>query len=170
LRYSDHVRGNGPAVFARACALKAEGILSKLATSPYEPRRTRTWLKIKCARRQEFVIVGHTDPEGSRTGFGALLLGLYDDEGRLQFSGQVGTGFNEETLSDLTFRLKRIERSSSPLYSTPRDVGRGAHWVEPELVAEVEFTEWTGDGRLRHPSFKGLRFDKPAKDVKRELE
>jgi bifunctional non-homologous end joining protein LigD len=170
LRYSDHVRGNGPAVFAQACALKAEGILSKLATSLYEPRRTRTWLKIKCARRQEFVVVGYTEPEGSRTGFGALLLGFYDDEGRLVFSGQVGTGFNEETLSDLTSRLESIERSGSPLHSTPRDVFRGAHWVEPELVAEVEFTEWTGDGRLRHPSFKGLRFDKPAKDVKRELE
>jgi bifunctional non-homologous end joining protein LigD len=170
LRYSDHVRGNGAAVFARACALKAEGIISKLATSVYEPRRTRTWLKIKCARRQEFVVVGYTEPEGSRTGFGALLLGLYDDEGRLLFSGQVGTGFNEETLSDLASRLERIERSTSPLHSTPKDVQRGAHWVAPELVAEVEFTEWTGDGRLRHPSFKGLRFDKPAKEVRRELE
>jgi len=169
LRFSEHVRGHGTAVLERACALGAEGIISKLRTSPYEARRTRTWLKIKCSHRQEFVVVGYTDPEGSRTGFGALLLGVYDDEGRLVFSGQVGTGFTEETLRELTARLKEREREESPLASTPREL-KYAHWVRPELVAEVEFTEWTGDGRLRHPSFKGLRFDKPPTEVRREPE
>ena len=169
LRYSEHVRGQGAAVLERACALGAEGIVSKLRTSIYEPRRTRTWLKIKCSHRQEFVVVGYTDPEGSRTGFGALLLGVHDDEGRLIFSGQVGTGFSEETLHDLMRRLKEREQEESPLAETPREL-RAAHWVRPELVAEVEFTEWTSDGRLRHPSFKGLRFDKPSEDVRLELE
>jgi bifunctional non-homologous end joining protein LigD len=169
LRFSEHVRGHGAAVLERACALGAEGIISKLRTSPYEARRTRTWLKIKCSHRQEFVVLGYTDPEGSRTGFGALLLGVYEDEGRLVFSGQVGTGFSEETLHELTELLKQREIQTSPLASTPRDLKR-AHWVRPDLVAEVEFTEWTGDGRLRHPSFKGLRVDKPAADVRRELE
>ena len=169
LRFSDHVRGHGAAVLERACALGAEGIVSKLAASIYEPRRTRTWLKIKCGRRQEFVVVGYTDPEGSRTGFGALLLGVYDDEGRLVFSGQVGTGFSEETLHDLMRRLNEREQQESPLGETPREL-RAAHWVRPDLVAEVEFTEWTTEGRLRHPSFKGLRFDKPVREVHRELE
>ena len=149
--------------------MKAEGIVSKLASSVYEPRRTRTWLKIKCGHRQEFVVVGYTDPEGSRTGFGALLLGVYDDENRLVFSGQVGTGFTDDLLQDITARLKQRARKESPLATTPREL-KHAHWVRPDLVAEVEFTEWTSDGRLRHPSFKGLRFDKPATDVRRELE
>lgn len=169
LRFSDHVQGHGKAVLERARALGAEGIVSKLRTSIYEPKRTRTWLKIKCSLRQEFVVVGYTDPEGSRIGFGALLLGVYDDEGRLLFSGQVGTGFTEDELRDLTARLKAMEREESPLSTTPRDLKR-AHWVRPELVAEVEFTEWTEDGRLRHPSYKGLRFDKPPIEVRRELD
>jgi bifunctional non-homologous end joining protein LigD len=169
LRFSDHVRGHGASVLERACALGAEGIVSKLASSLYEPRRTRTWLKIKCGHGQEFVVIGYTDPEGSRTGFGALLLGVYDDEGGLVFSGQVGTGFREETLRDVTRRLKEREQEESPLRETPREL-RSAHWVRPELVVEVKFTEWTEEGRLRHPSFKGLRFDKPASDVRRELE
>jgi bifunctional non-homologous end joining protein LigD len=167
MRFSDHLRGHGAAALARACALGAEGIVSKLASSIYEPRRTRTWLKIKCSHRQEFVVVGYTDPEGSRTAFGALLLAVYDDEGRLVFSGQVGTGFTEETLQELMRLLKDREQEESPLGETPREL-RAAHWVRPELVAEVEFTEWTSEGRLRHPSFKGLRFDKPSRDVRRE--
>jgi bifunctional non-homologous end joining protein LigD len=168
LRFSDHVQGHGKAVLERACAMKAEGIVSKLASSVYEPRRTRTWLKIKCAHRQEFVVVGYTDPEGSRQGFGALLLGVYEED-RLVFSGQVGTGFTDDLLRDITARLKQRARKESPLATTPRELKR-AHWVRPDLVAEVEFTEWTSDGRLRHPSFKGLRFDKPATEVRREIE
>jgi bifunctional non-homologous end joining protein LigD len=113
--------------------------------------------------------MGYTDPEGSRTGFGALLLGVYDDEGRLLFSGQVGTGFTDDELRDLTARLKAMGRDGSPLTAPPRDLKR-AHWVRPELVAEVEFTEWTEDGRLRHPSYKGLRLDKPPEEVRRELD
>jgi bifunctional non-homologous end joining protein LigD len=169
LRFSDHVRGHGKSVLERARALGAEGIVSKLRTSIYEPRRTRTWLKVKCSHRQEFVVVGYTEPERSRTGFGALLLGVYDEEGLLLFSGQVGTGFTEDELRDLTARLKAMGRDDSPLSSTPRDL-KHAHWVSPELVAEVEFTEWTDDARLRHPSYKGLRFDKPPIEVRRELD
>jgi bifunctional non-homologous end joining protein LigD len=169
LRFSDHVVGHGKTVLARACAMGAEGIVSKLASSPYEGRRTRNWLKIKCGHRQEFVVVGYTDPEGSRQGFGALLLGVYDEENRLVFSGQVGTGFTEDLLQEITDLLKKRARKESPLSATPKELKR-AHWVRPDLVAEVEFTEWTSDGRLRHPSFKGLRFDKPATEVRRELE
>jgi bifunctional non-homologous end joining protein LigD len=169
LLFGEHVQGHGEAVLARACSLGAEGIVSKLKTSPYEGRRTKTWLKIKCSRRQEFVVVGYTDPEGSRTGFGALLLGVYDGNGHLVFSGQVGTGFTEDSLRDLTELLREREQPASPLGTPPREL-KHAHWVRPDLVAEVEFTEWTGDGRLRHPSFKGLRFDKPAREVQREKE
>jgi bifunctional non-homologous end joining protein LigD len=168
LLFSDHVQGHGREVFERACQMRAEGLVSKSRTSSYEPRRTRNWLKTKCAKRQEFVLVGYTDPEGSRIGFGSLILGVHDDEGRLLFSGQVGTGFSEESLRDLHRRLQELEQSQSPLSVTPRELGR-AHWLRPELVAEVEFIEWTEDGRLRHPSFKGLRFDKEARDVRREL-
>jgi bifunctional non-homologous end joining protein LigD len=167
LLYGGHVEGHGQAVFERACALGAEGIVSKLRTSVYEGRRTRTWLKIKCGRRQEFVVVGYTDPQGSRTGFGALLLAVHDDDGRLVFSGQVGTGFTEDALRDLTSLLMDRETTACPLSETPREL-KSAHWVRPDLVAEVEFTEWTGEGRLRHPSFKGLRLDKPAGEVRRE--
>ncbi|HXV64299.1 MAG TPA: non-homologous end-joining DNA ligase, partial [Vicinamibacteria bacterium] len=166
LQYSEHVQGHGAAVLERACALGAEGIVSKLRTSFYEPRRTRTWLKIKCSHRQEFVVVGYTEPEGSRTGFGALLLAVYDEERRLVFSGQVGTGFTEKMLQDLMVLLEERAQDEPPFESTPRELKR-AHWVRPELVAEVEFTEWTSDGRLRHPSFKGLRFDKPPSEVRR---
>ncbi len=168
VRYSDHIRGEGPTVLSHACQSALEGVISKRSDSPYESRRTRSWLKTKCQGRQEFVIGGFTRPRGTRTGFGALLLGYYRD-GELVYCGKVGTGFTQQSLKDLTRRLKAIAVDQPP-FATPVSTAdrRGATWVRPELVAEVEFTEWTGDGMLRHPSFQGLREDKTAVEVGRE--
>lgn len=169
IRYSDHVQGSGEAFYQQACRLSLEGIISKRADRPYSSGRGKDWLKVKCLKRQEFVIVGFTDPEGSRTGFGALLLGVHND-GKLVFAGKVGTGFNDQVLRDLRKRLGRIERKTPAFANPPRGAeARRSHWVEPELVAEVAFTEWTREGILRHPAFQGLREDKPAADVVREV-
>jgi len=169
IRYSDHVRGQGRSFFEQACTLGVEGIIAKRADRPYRPGRGREWLKIKCSARQEFVVVGYTDPSGSRVGLGALLLGVHDGEGALRYAGKVGTGFDTRTLEMLTERLSALEQPTSPLTDPPRGAAaRGVHWVRPELVAEVEFTEWTDDGRIRHPSFQGLRQDKSPVDVVRE--
>jgi bifunctional non-homologous end joining protein LigD len=167
VRYSDHVVGDGPAFFAQACRLGLEGIVSKLRDAPYRSTRSREWLKVKCFKRQEVVIGGYTDPEGSRVGLGALLAGVYE-KGRLVYAGKIGTGFTEKTLRELTSRLRALEREACPFATRPVGVGR-PHWVKPELVAEVSFSEWTEDGRMRHPSFLGLRKDKPAASVVREL-
>ena len=167
LRYSDHVVGDGPAFFAQACRHGLEGIVSKLRDAPYRSARSREWLKVKCSKRQEVVIGGYTDPEGSRVGLGALLAGVYE-KGRLVYAGKIGTGFAEKTLRELTSRLRALERETCPFAPQPAGVGR-PHWVKPELVAEVSFSEWTEDGRMRHPSFLGLRKDKPASSVTREL-
>ncbi len=168
LRYSDHVAGSGPEFFKQACALGVEGIVSKRRDAPYEPGRSRSWLKVKCLQRQEFVIGGYTDPEGSRVGLGALLLGVYDAEGNLEFAGKVGTGFTSKVLDDLRKKLTAREQPTSPFKQARIPGITRAHWVRPELVAEVAFTEWTSDGRLRHPSFQGLREDKNPKDVTHE--
>ncbi|MGE5170309.1 MAG: DNA ligase D [Rudaea sp.] len=168
VKFSDHVRGNGAGFFAEACRLGLEGVVSKRAASRYQAMRGRDWQKVKCAKRQEFVIGGYTDPQGSRTGFGALLLGYYDD-GALRYCGKVGTGFNETMLSRLHGELVKRATDETPFVDPPTGAeGRRAHWVAPELVAEVAFTEWTRDGTLRHPSFQGLREDKRARDVVRE--
>jgi bifunctional non-homologous end joining protein LigD len=168
IKFSDHVRGNGAQFLAEACRLGLEGIISKRAGSRYQATRGRDWQKVKCAKRQEFVIGGYTDPQGSRTGFGALLLGYYDDGG-LRYCGKVGTGFNDATLSRLYGELVKRATKETPFVDPPTGAeGRRAHWVKPELVAEVAFTEWTRDGTLRHPSFQGLREDKRARDVVRE--
>jgi bifunctional non-homologous end joining protein LigD len=167
LRYSDHVVGSGPEVYARACRLALEGIVSKRRDAPYEAARTRTWLKVKCARAQEVVIGGYTEPAGSRTDIGALLVGVHDGGGALRYAGKVGTGFTGATLQALRRRLATLAQARSPFSDRVPGAGR-AHWVRPELVAEVAFTEWTEDGRLRHPSFKGLREDKAAAEVVRE--
>lgn len=169
IRYSEHVRGHGPRLLKQACGQGLEGIISKRVDAVYAQGRSKTWLKVKCSKRQEFVIVGWTAPSGSRSRFGALLLAAHDDAGRLVYTGRVGTGFNEATLKDIGDRLKALARKSSPLHRAPSaEERRGAHWVEPRLVAEIEFTEWTEDGRLRHPSFQGLREDKEAGEVRIE--
>jgi bifunctional non-homologous end joining protein LigD len=168
VRYSDHVVGDGPAFFARAGDMKLEGIISKRADSVYKAGRTKDWLKVKCIARQEFVIGGYTPPGGSRTHLGALLVGVRDGK-TLRYAGKVGTGFSQASLRELHSVLKPLERDTPPFENPPKGAPvRGARWVEPKLVAEVAFTEFTSDGLLRHPSFQGLREDKPAKAVIRE--
>jgi bifunctional non-homologous end joining protein LigD len=166
LFYNDHVLGSGRAFFDNACEFRLEGIVSKAANSIYASARTKTWLKIKCGLRQEFAIGGYTEPGGSRTGFGALLLGVYDTEGRLRFKGRVGTGFNQKTLEEISTRLKNLEIKEPPFIDPPTGAGaKGAHWVKPEMVGEVRFSELTNDGILRQPAFLGLREDKPPRQV-----
>jgi bifunctional non-homologous end joining protein LigD len=167
IRYSDHVVGQGEKVFENACGMGMEGIVSKRRDTPYTPGRTRGWLKVKCHLEQEVVIGGFTDPEGSRMGLGALLVGVYDGQGRLVYAGKVGTGFTEKMLQDLRRKLEAREQKASP-FAAGTGLPRNAHWVKPELVAEVAFTEWTSEGHLRHPTFRGLREDKPAAQVVRE--
>ncbi len=169
LRLSFHQQGNGAAFFAKTCELRLEGMIAKVATSPYSAGRTRSWVKVKCAKRQEMVIGGFTDPAGSRQGFGALLLGVYEADGRLRYSGKVGTGFDDNTLRTLRTTLEKLEQTKPAFVNPPRGAeARRSHWVKPSLVAEVSFTEWTSEGTLRHPSFQGLRTDKKAAEVVRE--
>jgi bifunctional non-homologous end joining protein LigD len=168
--YSKHVMGKGPAYFKEACKLGLEGIISKRADRPYYMGRSADWLKVKCIKREEFVIGGFTDPAGSRIGFGSLLVGYYDRQHQLTYAGRVGTGFDTRTLRELTQKLKKIKQPKSPFHNltTRTAEARHAHWVRPQLVGQVEFTDWTADARLRHPSFQGLREDKPAGEVVRD--
>lgn len=170
VRFSVDVPGSGAEFFKQACALGLEGAVSKRAASTYRGGvRTRDWVKVKCAQRQEMVIGGYTDPQGSRSGFGALLLGVYEAAGKLRYSGKVGTGFNDQILASLRRKLDGLAQSTSSFVNPPRGFeAKGVHWVKPKLVAEIAFTEWTQDGTLRHPSFQGLREDKSAADVVRE--
>ena len=169
IRLSDHVTGQGGDFYRQACRFGLEGIVSKRADLAYRSGRGKDWLKVKCLHRQEMVIGGFTEPEGARTGLGALLLGVYEG-GRLVYAGKVGTGFSTKVLVELRRRLEKSERQSPPFANPPRGAeARGAHWVEPKLVCEVAFTEWTRDGYLRHPTFQGLREDKAAREVRREL-
>lgn len=164
--YSKHLIGNGCALFEQAQSQQLEGIIGKRRDSLYVERRTRDWVKIKAQLVQECVIGGFTEPRGSRSGFGALLLGLYDGK-ELRYAGHVGTGFNSKLLQSLTAELKKIERKSSPF--ADRVVSNTKpHWVDPKLVAQVRFTEWTRDGFLRHPAFLGLRIDKNPKECVRD--
>ena len=173
LRYEDPVRltpyrnGDGEALFAEACRRGWEGLIAKRADSPYRETRSRDWLKLKCEQGQELVIGGYTAPRGARTDFGALLLGHYDD-GKLRYAGKVGTGFDQATLRDIAGRLAPLRRETPPFDDAGEIRETGVTWVEPELVAQVGFTEWTRHGRLRHPRFLGLRDDKPAREVVRE--
>ena len=165
LRFTPHRREHGEAYLEQACARGWEGLVAKDASAPYEHRRSRRWLKFKCSNRQELVVGGYTEPRGSRRGFGALLVG-YHESGALRYAGKVGTGYSDALLERLSRSLAARERATSPFAD---EVGeRGVHWVRPDLVVEVGFTEWTRDGRLRHPRFLGLRRDKEARDVRRE--
>ena len=167
LIYADHVVGDGPAFFDNAAEAKLEGIVSKRADAPYHSGRAKSWLKIKCTKVQEFVIGGYAKSDVRGKPFSSLLLGVYDN-GRLIYSGKVGTGFNAADLSGLAKKFKPLTRASSPFEDVPAALDKSAVWLTPKLVCAVNFTEWTQDGRLRHPSFQGLRQDKPARDVIRE--
>ena len=167
LRFTEHRDTDGEAYFRQACASGWEGVIAKRADAPYRAGRTKDWLKFKCEAGQEFVIGGFTDPRGTRTGFGALLLGYYDPDHQLVYAGKVGTGFSRQTLDRLHAVLAGLERDRPP-FDRGRLPRSGVHWVQPRLVAEVGFSEWTTDGELRHPRFQGLRDDKDPADVVRE--
>jgi bifunctional non-homologous end joining protein LigD len=167
LRYSDHLEEDVELALQVACEQGLEGLIAKRAGSPYVAGRSREWLKFKCVLEQEFVVVGWTDPQRSRTGIGALLVGYYAD-GALCYAGKVGTGFNQRELERLSARLTRLERRTSPLSDTGGVQKSGVHWARPELVAQVGFGEWTPDGKLRHPRYLGLRDDKAPTEVVRE--
>ncbi len=167
LRYTQHRTHDGEKYYEYACAHGWEGLVVKRADAPYRAGRSKDWLKFKCQNNQEFVIGGYTDPKGSRTGFGALLIGYYDADGRLAYAGKVGTGFDTALLASLSQTLAGLERPEPPFDrgALPRS---GVHWVEPELVGQVAFSEWTTAGQLRHPRFQGLRRDKDPATVVRE--
>jgi DNA ligase D-like protein (predicted ligase) len=166
VRFTEHRNERGEAFFREACAKGWEGLIAKRADSAYSRRRSGDWLKLKCSREQELVIGGFTPPKGSRKRFGALLVGYYDGD-ELRYAGKVGTGFSERTLEELGARLRELEVPESPFArgKLPRD----ARWVEPRLVGQFAFAEWTRDGRLRHPRFLGLRTDKRPREVVREV-
>jgi bifunctional non-homologous end joining protein LigD len=166
VRYTSHRNGTGEALFSHACAHGWEGVIAKRADSPYRATRSRDWLKLKCEQGQELVIAGWTEPKGSRTEFGALLVGYYDGD-ELRYAGKVGTGFDDALLKRIGSALRARERATSPFAGGAGP--KGARWAEPGLVGQVGFTEWTRDGRLRHPRFQGLREDKAARDVVREV-
>jgi bifunctional non-homologous end joining protein LigD len=168
VRFSDHIRGDGPRVIQEACRRGLEGVISKRATSRYTQRRTRDWLKAKCTQRQEFVIVGYTDPGGARVGFGSLMLATREG-GEWCYRGNVGTGFDDRLLRELHQQLQGLGCAKAPVEIVSATRSRGVHWVRPELVAEVQFAEWTADGHLRHPVFLGIREDKVPKEISREL-
>lgn len=170
IRWTPHRRNAGEEFFAQVCGRGWEGLIAKRADAPYARGRTKDWLKFKCEAGQELVVVGWTDPEGSRVALGALLLGYHDRTGgteELVYAGKVGTGFTEQVLRDLHSRLARLEVTRSPC-TRGKMPTVGVHWVRPELVAQVAFTEWTSANQLRHPRFEGLRTDKDAHDVVRE--
>jgi bifunctional non-homologous end joining protein LigD len=167
VRWTPYRNERGEELYAEACRKGWEGVIAKRADSPYRATRSRDWLKFKCEQGQELVIGGYTEPRGSRSEFGALLLGHYDG-GDLRYAGKVGTGFDEDTLREIGAQLRARERGEPPFADAGAIKERGVHWVEPELVAQVAFTEWTSAGRLRHPRFLGLRDDKPASWVVRE--
>jgi bifunctional non-homologous end joining protein LigD len=157
----------GETYLEQACEQGWEGLIAKRASAPYVNGRSREWLKFKCTKEQEFVVGGFTDPQGARVGLGALLVGYYED-GNLRYAGKVGTGYNSQLLRLLRERLTKLQQKESPFLDKPA-ARKGVHWVRPEMVVEIGFSEWTRDGRLRHPRFLGLRDDKKAPQVVREL-
>ncbi len=169
LRFSAAFDADHRSIVDSACAMSLEGVIGKRAGSTYVSRRSQDWIKLKCRRRQEFIIVGFTKPQGSRAGFGALLLGVNDRQHGLIHAGRVGTGFSHAALKELHTTLQKIERKGSPLDKPVTSAqGRGVHWVKPQLVCEVEFAEWTRDGHIRHATFIALRSDKPPAQIVRE--
>jgi len=167
--YSSHVLGRGKDLFAAASAKGLEGIIAKKRSSTYLEKRTRDWVKIKAQKAQECVIGGYTDPQGARTGFGSLHIGLYDASGQLNYAGNVGTGFSRETASMLLDKMKPLAIARCPFAQRPQKHVRDSHWISPQLVAQVRFSEWTEDGRMRHPAFLGLRTDKKPRECIREI-
>jgi bifunctional non-homologous end joining protein LigD len=166
IRFTVHRNEAGEQLFEEACRKGLEGVIAKRADSPYRATRSRDWLKLKCHAEQELVIGGFTAPQGSRTDFGALLVGYFEGDS-LRYAGKVGTGFGRSTLAELGAKLRALETDESP-FAEVHPVPRGTRWVKPELVAQIAFAEWTRDGRLRHPRYLGLRDDKPAREVVRE--
>ncbi|MEG0065457.1 MAG: DNA ligase D [Pseudomonas sp.] len=170
LRFSEAFDETPDALLNSACQMQMEGVIGKRAGSPYVSRRSADWIKLKCKHRQEFVIVGYTDPKGARSAFGALLLGLHDrDSGELRYAGKVGTGFNETTLKSILAQLKPLQVKTAAVVNPPSGFeAKGVHWLKPKLLAEVAFAQMTKDGSVRHAVFHGLRDDKPAKDITEE--
>jgi bifunctional non-homologous end joining protein LigD len=180
IRFSANISGSPRQLLAEVKARGLEGLIGKLRDSPYESgRRSGAWIKLKCVNEQEFVIGGYTPPQGARKYFGALLVGYYEAD-RLRFAGKIGTGFNTTLLRVLHSRLQKLIRPTTPFADLPEKRGgqwtqnitpammRRCTWVEPELVCEAKFTEWTRDGKLRHPVFVGMREDKEGASVVRE--
>ncbi len=167
LRFTAHRNESGEKFYKEACEKKWEGLIAKKADSHYVHSRSSHWLKFKCENQQEFVIGGYTDPQGERKGFGALLLGFYED-GKLQYAGKVGTGYTDKMLEDLHSKMSKIE-TDEPEFEENKDLpAKNVHWLKPKMVGEVAFTEWTRTNKLRHPRYLGLRRDKKAKDVVKE--
>ncbi len=170
IRYSQHVIGFGAAFKQKMCEAGLEGMISKRRDAPYVPGRSVSWLKSKCRQGQEFVVGGYSQPSDSRTGFGALLVGYYRPDGKPAYAGRVGTGFNETVLSDLMRRLSPLRKTKTPFVDLPKGTRvSDVTWVSPKIVGQIEFSNWTEEGLLRQASFEGLREDKPARDVRREI-
>ncbi|AVO41146.1 DNA ligase D [Simplicispira suum] len=167
LRFSAAFDARASDLVASACKIGFEGVIGKRADAPYRSGRSSQWIKLKCSQRQEFVVGGFTEPQGGRSGLGALLLGVHDGKGALLYAGKVGTGFTDDALQRLRAQLEPLVQKRCPFSAQPADA-RKAHWLKPTLVAEVAFAEWTQDGRIRHSVFKGLRTDKPAHSIVRE--
>ncbi|WP_133131239.1 non-homologous end-joining DNA ligase [Legionella yabuuchiae] len=166
IRYLPHRNKEGEQYLKTACKKDWEGLIAKDARAPYVYTRSKKWLKFKCVHQQEFVIGGYTDPEGERIGFGALLIGYYEED-QLKFAGRVGTGFDDDFLKFLHKKMQKKEQDTCP-FDDYEESAEHIHWIEPALVGEIGFTEWTQHGKLRHPRFLGLRKDKDAIDVHRE--